>query len=288
MEKTDPRSAGAPGVVEVWDVAQLKPNPLNPRSQVKPEDPRIQELAASIKSQRLIEPLIITPAGIIIAGHRRHIALIVAGIARCRVIVQRLSEAEQLEVMLAENLQRQELTPLEEAKAYKSLLDTYQIPINEASRRLGLTHAHIQLRLAILRLDSGTQKLFNNHEMQVSAVQHLLKIKDPDRQQRLATMVLRRGMTIKKLGTVVDRSLGETSPGGRPKSVQKWMLGVPRQDAVDMLAQSPQRSITFAQLRELAEALCCACGMSNTKEVCLACPIPQFIKSIALGVQKNK
>jgi ParB family transcriptional regulator, chromosome partitioning protein len=196
FENNISHSAGSPGEIQVWDVAHLKPNPLNPRTHISEEDPKMKELAQSIKTQGLLEPIIITPNAFVVAGHRRRLACIIAGVKRVRVIVQRLTEAEQLQIMMVENLQREDLTPLQEANGYKALLACEGITINEASRRLARTHAHIQLRLDIHRLHPATQKLFDSWEMQVASVRHLLKINDPDRQMKLAQMVKTRRMTV--------------------------------------------------------------------------------------------
>src|SRR6266545_6880797 len=120
-----------------WPTASLRPNPLNPR---RPFDPtNIDQLAASIIAHAdhggILQPLLITPDGTVVAGHRRLAAARRVGLADVPVIVRALSPVEQLESQLTENLQRSELSAIEEARAYSHLLDAGATLASIAVRR---------------------------------------------------------------------------------------------------------------------------------------------------------
>src|SRR5437870_12351662 len=106
-----------------WPAAKLRPSPLNPRGELDPTG--IDELAASIVAHAdqggILQPLLVTPDGTVVAGHRRLAAARRVGLAEVPVLVRALTPAHQLELLLVENLQRQELSPLAEARGYQRL-----------------------------------------------------------------------------------------------------------------------------------------------------------------------
>jgi len=108
--------------METRKVTELSPNPLNPRGEIA-RDVALRELAMSIKSVGLLQPLVITPQNIIIAGHRWFVAAQLAELEEVSVIVRDVSETDQLAIMLAENMQRRSLNPIQEGKAFQFLVD---------------------------------------------------------------------------------------------------------------------------------------------------------------------
>jgi ParB family chromosome partitioning protein len=100
-----------PPAVGTQPVVILSPNPLNPRGAV--DGPGLDELAASIRAQGVLQPLLITPDGVVVAGHRRLAAARIAGLDEVRVVVRDLDPVQQQEIMLVENLQRQDLSAIE-------------------------------------------------------------------------------------------------------------------------------------------------------------------------------
>jgi len=143
-------------------LCHLYPHPHNPRGVVNPTS--VQELADSIKEKGILEPLIVVrhpgkPDGfLIVAGHRRRATAELAGLVEASVILRDYSPVEQEEVMLAENIQREQLSPLQEAKAYHRLIAGGQTQMNVA-RKLGINAARIQSRMVILKLPLSVQRL---------------------------------------------------------------------------------------------------------------------------------
>lgn len=115
-------TAARPSHGGTWPLGSLVPNPLNPRT-VRDDDPALDELAQSIRQVGLLQPIVITPAGVIIAGHRRAAACRLAALDPVPVVVRDLDEAGQLAAMLAENVARRALNPLETARACRGLAD---------------------------------------------------------------------------------------------------------------------------------------------------------------------
>src|SRR6266702_341893 len=128
-------------------VASLRPNPLNPRGELQTAG--LEELAESIRSQGVLQPLLVTPMGVVVAGHRRLAAARLAGLSEVPVIVRDLDALQAQEIMLVENLQRHEITGLEEARAYRRLLDSGYTTV-QLARRVGVPSARINARLVLL------------------------------------------------------------------------------------------------------------------------------------------
>jgi len=144
----------------------------------------VKELAASIASVGVIEPLLVTPSEngrfTVVAGHRRLAAAIEAGLTEVPCIVKELSEVERLETMIAENLARQALNPLEEAQAYFRMVEL-AVPVKDLARRLGRPAKHITGRLALLELPRNVQAKVEKGALGVSDANALLALKDhPD------------------------------------------------------------------------------------------------------------
>lgn len=149
----------------------------------------IKDLAASIASVGVIEPLLVSPADdgtfVVVAGHRRLQAARQAGIPELPCTVRKLSDAERVEIMLAENVARCSLTPIEEASGYFRLIE-FGLPLAEVGRRIGRSARHISGRLALLELPRMVQAKVDSGKVTVAEATALLAIKDhPDLIDRL-------------------------------------------------------------------------------------------------------
>jgi|SRR5215831_1001383 len=143
------------GEVKLLDIGRVLPNPLNPRGEIVPET--CEELAQSMRGTgSILQPLLVTPyrsAYYIVAGHRRRVAAGLAGLTKVPAIVRDIPEHEQLAIMLVENMQREGLSPLAEARSFEKLVKDYG-GINQAARVTGVPSASIKNRLLLLRCDS--------------------------------------------------------------------------------------------------------------------------------------
>lgn len=141
-------------------LSTLLANPLNPRGEVV-ADNSLNELAVSIEAQGILQPLLITPANTIIAGHRRAEAARLVGLENVPVIVKDLSDAQQIAVMLVENLQRQELNVVQEGKAYLAL-QREGLSNDQICETVGTSLSTIQNRIAIAMLPEDLHDAFGS------------------------------------------------------------------------------------------------------------------------------
>lgn len=156
----------------------LSANPLNPRGEVV-HDVALRELSASIKSQGVLQPVLITPTGTIVAGHRRVAAAKLAGLSDIPVIVRDLGEAAQLQVMLVENIQRNGLTLLQTAKAYKQLTER-GLSVDLIARAIGVTKRSVSEHLMIFKLPGELHGYYDNGTLGLRTVPRLLELSSED------------------------------------------------------------------------------------------------------------
>ncbi len=153
--------AGSPGYF-LCPLDRLRPNPRQPRQSIDEQD--LNDLAASIQEKGVLQPLVVRKADEqdgayeIIAGERRFRAAQMAGLATVPVVIKDVSPEEVLELALIENIQRKDLTPIEEALAYKRLLEEYGITQQELSKRVGKDRSTIANSLRLLKLPSDIQE----------------------------------------------------------------------------------------------------------------------------------
>jgi ParB/RepB/Spo0J family partition protein len=270
-----------------WPTASLRPNPLNPRGRLDPAD--VDQLAASIVAHAahggILQPLLITPDGTVVAGHRRLAAARRVGLAEVPVIVRALSPVEVLEIQLTENLQRSDLTAIEEGRAYTHLLEA-GATLAGIARAVGVPASRVRERLALLDLDERVQQRVHRGELPLRIGLALVPLRDQARQRQLASLAVRRRMTVVQVRRLVEAALvlppepvaavplppdDEPSGGG---------LSPSRLEAIESLRAQADRSITFVQLAALAETACCACGLSSVPAVCAECPNLHLLRAV--------
>src|ERR1051325_845557 len=186
-------------------IAELRPNPLNPRGDVNAAG--LDELAESIRAQGVLQPLLVTPSGVVVAGHRRLAAAHMAGLQEVPVVVRDLDFVQQQEIMLVENLQRQDLSPVEEARAYRRILDEGHTTA-QIARQIGVPAARINARLLLLKLDEQVQWMFHRGDLPLTLAPILLKVAEPSRQRLIATRAARRQLTVAEIERIVERGAG--------------------------------------------------------------------------------
>lgn len=270
-------------------LSQLHAHPHNPRGLV--DAATVEELADSIREKGILQPLLVAPNGNgfkIVAGHRRHCAAEIAGLAEVPCVVRPdLTEAQQEELMLIENLQREDISPLQEARAFGRLVDQGYTRADIA-RNTGLNSTRVQASLQILKLSEPVQELFADFQMATSAVPFLVKVSNPDRQAKLANLIMNRTLSVSKLQRIVadmeqkgDDSLAPAKPKQtrqRPVMPQPTHFG--RADGVRALTQLGNRTLTYADVLASLEGVCGGCGMSGLPTICSACPLPQMLKNL--------
>lgn len=207
--------------VEEISLDEIRPNPYQPRKTF--DDKSLKELSESIKENGVFQPIIIRKSvnGYeIIAGERRFRASKLAGKTTIPAITRQFDEAQMMEVAVLENLQREDLTPLEEAQAYEMLQKNLGLTQEEVSKRLGKSRPYIANYLRLLTLPQKTKRLLQHGDLSMGQARTLLGLKNKEGIDKLAKKVVKEGMTVRKLEALVNR-MNEKSKTSKPKTVKK-------------------------------------------------------------------
>lgn len=186
------------GLTEV-PLSDLRPNPEQPRKHFS--EAALSELSESIREKGVLQPLLVEPADdgsyLIVAGERRYRAALKAGIDRVPVIPRSFSPAEKLEIALVENLQREDLNPIEEARAYQSLMETADATQDELAKRLGKNRSTIANALRLLRLPVAVQEAVAEGRLSPGHARAVLSIEDLDRRTSFANELLMQEVSVR-------------------------------------------------------------------------------------------
>ena len=162
------------------NISQIKPNPAQPRKSFKEED--LSELATSIKNQGLIQPIIVKSVNNndyqIIAGERRWRASQLAGLHEVECVIKELEDVDVLESALIENIQREDLNVIEEANAYKGLIQLKNISNENLAKIIGKSSSHVSNILRLLELDIKIQEMVINGELSMGHARALIGVPD--------------------------------------------------------------------------------------------------------------
>lgn len=200
------------GEMEV-DIEKLLPNPHQPRTEFDKE--ALQELADSIKENGVIQPVLVEKADgdnyYIIAGERRTRAAKLAGLTKIPVRVQKFTEEKKLEVALIENIQREDLNALEEALAYRKLMDMCGITQDEVARRVGKNRTTVTNSLRLLKLPEDMQTSLANNEITAGHARALLSVTNVSDQRILFARILGQDLSVRE----TERQAAELNDGGK-------------------------------------------------------------------------
>jgi len=190
-------------IVEV-ELSELRSNPYQPRK-VFDED-KLEELANSIKEHGVFQPIIVKKSSIkgyeIIAGERRVKASTMAGLTKIPAIVRDFSDQEMMEIALLENLQRENLNSIEEAMAYKSLINAMSITQEQLANRLGKSRSHITNMLGLLNLPEEVKDLIIENKISMSHARVLSKMENKAEIIALANKIINENLNVRDLENV--------------------------------------------------------------------------------------
>jgi ParB family chromosome partitioning protein len=195
------------------DIAEIAPNPTQPRFDFS--EAEIGELSESIRTLGLLQPILVRPfAGKyqIVAGERRFRAAIRAGLIQVPVLVRELTDRETLEVAIVENVQRQNLNPIEEAKGYQRLMDEFSLTAQEVAERVSKDRATVANAVRILRLPQQVQDLVREGKISVGHAKAILTVKEPSAQINLALKVIAEALSVRTLESIVGREVVLEAP----------------------------------------------------------------------------
>ena len=191
--------------VKELDLSDIRPNPYQPRKRF--DDKSLRELSDSIKENGVFQPIIVRKSvnGYeIIAGERRYRASKLAKKKTIPAIVRKFDESQMMEVAVLENLQREDLTPLEQAQAYEMLQKNLGLTQEEVSKRMGKSRPYIANYLRLLTLPSKTKRLLQHGDLSMGQARTLLGLKDKDKIDALAKRVAKEGMPVRKVEALVS------------------------------------------------------------------------------------
>ena len=204
----------APPVERRVPIAEIRPNPRQPRRVF--DENRLAELAESIHHQGMLQPLVVRQVDQgyeLIIGERRLRAAQRAGLDRVSVVIKEVSDAESLEMALVENIQREELTPVEEALAYRQLMEEFHLTQEEVAARVGKSRPVVTNLLRVLSLPDEITEAIDQGSLSVGHARALLALETPEHQIELARRVMQQGLSVRETETLVARLPEAASPG---------------------------------------------------------------------------
>lgn len=211
--------------VQYIPLGRIRPNPQQPRHSFDEEG--LAELAASIRSCGILQPLTVRRAGEgyeLVAGERRLRAARIAGLREVPCLVAQVGEEDSALLALMENLQRRDLDCWEEAQAIARLISRYGLSQEEAARRLGRSQPTVANKLRLLRLPEDVRALLRENGLTERHARALLRLQDPEVQRRAAGDIVRRGMNVAQAEAYVEKLLQSaqvTPPRGRSTYIIK-------------------------------------------------------------------
>ncbi len=199
-------------VVEL-NLDDILPNRFQPR--IKFDENALNELANSIKEHGVIQPIIVREIGDkyeIIAGERRYKASLIAGKQTIPAIISNMDDKQSAEVALIENIQRKDLSPIEEAISYKKILEMGHLNQDALAARLDVSQSTISNKLRLLNLDEEVQEALLNNEISERHARSLLKLEDKNDQKEMLKRIINERLTVRKTDNEIDKLLRVKNP----------------------------------------------------------------------------
>ena len=238
----------APASTRELPVKALVPNRHQPRTRF--DESNLGELAASIASQGVIQPLVITPGSdgtyTIVAGERRWRAAQKAGLTHVPVVIRDVADDQELlELALVENLQRQDLDAIEEAEAYQALVDQFQLTHEVIGQRVGKSRPAIANRLRLLRLPASVCDLIRDGQLTAGQARPLLALGDSAQQVALAEKAVREKLSARALEALCSKS----APAVKAEKAEAPSVDPNTRAAVEQLTRQLQTRVDIVRRR---------------------------------------
>jgi ParB family chromosome partitioning protein len=224
--------------IRTISLASITPSPLQPRKEFARD--ALQELVDSIRQHGIIQPLIVRPVDgrhELIAGERRWRAAQEAGLSEVPVIIRAATDLEVLEISLIENLQRQDLNPIEEAQGYARLANEFRMRQEDIALKVGRSRAAVANAMRLLDLHRQIQIWLTQDLLSVGHAKVLLALKSADEQLLVAETILRRKSTVRATERLVARQLGIVRSRRKPRGDSQNGNGAAITDLQDRLQQ---------------------------------------------------
>jgi ParB/RepB/Spo0J family partition protein len=240
--ETTHRSTG----VKVIPIERIEPNPQNPRLAI--DEVMLEELAASIREHGVLQPILVRPIGEnhfqLIAGERRWRASKIAGHPTIPALVEDIDDETALEISIIENLQREDISPLEEAAMYDRMIRDHGYSIRKLAEKLGKDKGYLENRLRLADAPDEVRELVSLRKDTLSHAYELMKVSDPRKRKKLADQVARNELSLVKLAEQVARnelSLVKLRERIEGRPARQPVEGEPEEDAVAVAAPTEER-----------------------------------------------
>ncbi|MDD5836063.1 MAG: ParB/RepB/Spo0J family partition protein [bacterium] len=204
-------------IVEI-KISEIRSNPYQPRKIFDQE--ALQELASSIKEHGIVQPIIVKKSikGYeLVAGERRTKAAKIAGLETVPAIIKDFDDEQMMEIALIENIQRENLNPIEEAMAYDSILRSSNITQDELAKKFGKSRSYITNSLGLLRLPDSTKKYVEDNKLSMSHARALSKLDDSEQINRLADKIVTEGLNVRAIENIT-RDIHDKEEQEKPKN----------------------------------------------------------------------
>jgi ParB family transcriptional regulator, chromosome partitioning protein len=203
-------------------IGQISPNPYQPRKTFN--DASIEDLARSVREHGIIQPLVVTRTGDdkyrLIAGERRFRAAQKAGLEVVPVVIKEtMADSDVLQVALIENIQREDLNPIEEAYAYHQLHEEFGLTQEEISKRVGKERSTVANFLRLLRLPEGVKKLLASGQLSMGHARAILAVDSSKKQEQLAERVVKRNLNVRQTEMLAAESSPKAAEPEKEKDV---------------------------------------------------------------------
>jgi ParB family chromosome partitioning protein len=228
-----PSAESRAGATEI-PIAQVSPNPHQPRQTITEES--LAELAASIREHGVIQPLVVTQIGDeyqLIAGERRWRAAQLAGLTTVPAIVKETTPQQMLELALVENVQRADLNPLEEASAYRQLMDEFGLTQEAVAERVGKSRTAVANTVRLLRLPDDLKEALATGRISEGHARALLALPTARLQRQALAIIEKRGLNVRQTEDLVRRMQEEAQSLADAKEVREPPLSPQDRDAVE-------------------------------------------------------
>ncbi len=219
-----PEGAKSLGVRHV-PIDRIEPNPENPRLLF--EESALEELASSIREHGVLQPILVRPAGRdqyqLVAGERRWRAARRAGLLTIPALIEELDDDAAMEIAVIENLQREDLSPLEEATMYDKMVTEHGYSIRRLAQKLGKDKGYLENRLRLADAPEEIRALVSVRKDTLSHAYELMKVQDPRKRKRLAAQVASGQLSLVKLRERIEgRPRHRADPAAEPEQVAAW------------------------------------------------------------------
>ncbi|MDM5311536.1 ParB/RepB/Spo0J family partition protein [Peribacillus frigoritolerans] len=236
-------------IVREIKVRELRPNPYQPRKSFRLE--AIEELKQSIMEHGILQPIIARKSikGYeIVAGERRYRAAKEADLKTVPVVVRELSEQQMMELAILENLQREDLNPIEEAAAYQTLLEKLELTQEQLANRLGKSRPHIANHVRLLSLPEGIRRYISDGEISMGHGRALLGLKKKEMLKPVADKVLKEDMNVRQLEQYIHQLNDTVSRETKPKKQEKKDIFIKQRET--SLRERLGTSVTIKQSKK--------------------------------------